>query len=99
MSREEAFEILWNKLEKIGGYNPSYNNIDDNWLLYEDYDNNFHIHLCRNGDDYEYQVYIESNGSLATIDIQVLLEDIEDHAWCWYELNKIGIEKSLLGVK
>lgn len=99
MDRKEAFKTLWNKLEKVGGYNPSYNNVDDNWLLYEDHDNNFHVHLCRNGDDCEYQIYIGGSEGFTTVDIQVLIEDIEDHRWCWHQLNKIGIEKSLLGVE
>lgn len=93
MSRKEAFEALWNHL----GSEFHCDIIKDSWLLYES--SNLNIHLCRNGNYHEYQVFIGSNGSFTTVDIQVLIEDIADHGWIWHELNKIGIEKSLLGVE
>ena len=51
------------------------------------------------GKHYKYQVYIEDNGGFTTVDIAVLIWDIEDHAWCWRKLNKLGITKSMLGIK
>jgi hypothetical protein len=97
MNREEAFETLWNKLKDMGGFDPSREQCNS-WLLYKDDVTNTCIHLNRNGDYYKYQVYIGASG-FTTIDISVLLENIEDHNWCWDMLSDIGIEKSLLGVE
>ena len=98
MSREEAFEILWNKLKEMGGFDPSKEQCNS-WLLYKDTLTSICVHLNRNGDYYDWQVYIGAPSGFTTIDISVLLDNVEDHNWCWNMLNDIGIEKSLLGVK
>ena len=98
MSREEAFEILWNKLKEMGGLDPSVEQ-GNKWLLYKNTATDICIHLKRNGDYYDWQVYIGAPSGFTTIDISVLLDGIEDAEWCWDMLNDIGIEKSLLGVE
>lgn len=98
MSREEAFETLWNKLKNMGGFDPSVEH-DNSWLLYKDTLTSTCVHLNRNGDYYDWQVYIGATSGFTTIDISVLLNGTEDAVWCWDMLNDIGIEKSLLGVE
>ena len=91
MSRKEAFNILWKYLE--GKF--------DCTILYDKELNcqvkDVGIELIRQGEHYEYQIYLANmaNG-FTTIDVQVLLEEIEDHEWCWSILKYLGFKKEML---
>lgn len=57
------------------------------------------MYIERNGRHYPFEVYIESRDGFTCVDIAVLIWDIEDHDWCWNQLNKLGITKKDLGLK
>jgi hypothetical protein len=92
-NRQESFETLWDALVDKGAeehdkYGPTRE------LVYNT--EKVGVTLEKPGAYYELEVFIGAIGSgFTTIDIYVLIEEVEDHKWCWEQLNKIGINKNI----
>jgi len=96
MTREEAFERLWDELREKGGVEED-PLAPHRGMTYEG--GEVFVEIEEEGAHYELEVFIAVEGAgFTTVDIYVLLDDVEDHSWCWEQLNKIGITEEIFEV-